>query len=44
MNPNAHYGQKNTIVALPALPPTSGKKFLSEKKKSFKFNQPGNLA
>lgn len=46
MNPNAHYGQKNTIVALPTLPPTLWKSFSPEKKKKkiSKFNQPGNLA
>lgn len=47
MNPNTHYGQKNTIVALPTLPPTLWKSFSPEKKKKkyiSKFNQPGNLA
>ena len=34
MNPNTHYGQKNTIVALPTLPQTLWKSFSPEKKKN----------
>ena len=37
MNPNTHYGQKNTIVALPTLPQTLWKSFSPEKKKKIHF-------
>lgn len=36
-NPNAHYGQKNTTVALPTPPPTLWKSFSPEKKKKNTF-------